>query len=152
MLLLTLLAGATSQNHCQRKCELNYKGSSKYDTCLATCEKLIKRNPIIIEHSTKKEVADCMKKCSEDGDSRGVYPKWSKCRKQCMIPKTTEKKEQQEPELEFYPPNHCLSDCEKYWKGTVHHESCNQQCDSFKKNYEKRKLQGRRNLELVYQW
>ena len=132
MILIIIFLAFDSQ-HCKKKCNNIFSDSpKKLESCLETCKHdLISKDKI--QHSQqimKKEVVNCISKCNENINSSTNFIIWSKCRKKCLIQENSN-------ELHYFDDSQCISQCDRYWKGTVHWKPCTSQCEGFKKSKEK---------------
>jgi hypothetical protein len=69
----------------------------------------------------KKEVSTCLAKCNQHVNSTTRFHEWNRCRRSCVTNPDT-------GEREFFPSDHCNSECDRYWRGTVHWKPCQSQC------------------------
>ena len=117
--------------HCKRKCLSLFAGSpSKKRMCLGTCTNgFIEKEKIQFgQRKMKKEVSQCLSKCSENVNSSTDFKSWLKCRKKCVsVPNTDQ--------FDYFAPDQCVSECDQHWKGTEHLQPCHDQCSSFQKNF-----------------
>lgn len=151
-LLFSRALSSVSHHACEKRCEQNYAGTPKHSTCVRMCSRLNNLDPIIITNSPKQEIVNCIEDCSKDTDSPNNFIKWSKCRKRCLITKNKGGKDKQNKNYALYPARSCLGDCEKSWKGTVHFEKCNQQCELYKQHYEKNKIESEPIIQFGEIW
>lgn len=133
-------------NHCKRKCENLFSDSpTKKSLCLGTCSNgFFEREKIVYKYdnrnkNNKESVSKCLANCSKNVDSTTDFKLWTKCRKSCVLSELNKSPHQ----TNYIPfgPDECNAECDRYWKGTVHWEPCQQQCQSFAKKYsEQRKI------------
>lgn len=136
---------AFDQNHCKRKCESLFSDSpTKKSLCLGTCSNgFFEREKIVykyenINKKNSEKITKCLENCSINVNSATDFKAWTKCRKSCVLSDQIKSSQQQN-----YIPfglDECNSECDRYWKGTVHWEPCQQQCQKFIQKYsDKRK-------------
>jgi hypothetical protein len=122
-MLVFLLSVFFNADHCKRKCKSLYSDSpSRKSLCLGTCSGgYVEREKIRFgAPEMKKEVSVCLAKCNQNVNSTTDFHGWMKCRKTCVVPKTDRH--------EFFALTQCESECDRYWKGTVHWKPCQDQC------------------------
>jgi hypothetical protein len=72
----------------------------------------------------KKKVTVCLARCNQNVNSSTDFRSWSHCRRSCLV-------DSQTGDREFFPREQCTSECDRYWKGTVHWPGCDAQCRQF---------------------
>jgi hypothetical protein len=125
--MLFLLALAFDSEHCKRKCESLFSDSpTRRALCLGTCSNgFVERERVQFgEPQMKKEVSVCLAKCNQNVNSTTDFRSWTKCRRACVVDPETEQQE-------FFARSQCDSECDRYWKGTVHWRPCQDQCQAF---------------------
>lgn len=125
-------------NHCKRKCESLFSDSpTKKSLCLGTCSNgFFEREKIIYKNNNNNgdSMSKCLANCSKNVNSATDFKVWTKCRKSCLS-LSSQNKENNRNNYIFFEPDECNAECDRYWKGTVHWEPCQNQCQTFAVKY-----------------
>lgn len=116
--------------HCASKCELLFsRDTEKKSSCVKLCtqtftdttEKVIYDDKYYVR-KVQPDIPKCLANCSQNLDRSTDFRTWSKCRKSCINLGN---------QNNFFDEKTCNNDCERYWSGTIHLDSCKKQCREF---------------------
>ncbi|OHT03207.1 hypothetical protein TRFO_29520 [Tritrichomonas foetus] len=159
LVIFFLISLSFDSRHCKNKCEILFGDSpTKKSQCLSTCSIAIfeaskqqvlsskeaasnskgtgqqfSPESYLSDKSMKKDVINCLNSCSKDANSATDFRMWKKCRKSCLVVKGMEPLSI----MHFFEPEKCRDDCDRYWNGTIHWGSCQEQCDNFEQSNSK---------------